>query len=458
MGHHSAEEELVLASVRDGVGTLVINRPARLNTFNLPLARQFLAKLEQMDRDSSVRCLVIRGEGKVFSAGGDIQEMWAAVKKGEDRAAYFRAPLAAFGDVVRALRSLPKPVLAAVHGAVAGVAFNTMLACDLRMAAEGTRFTQAFIRIGLSPDGGGTWLLPRLVGYARACEMTLLPTEFDAEVGRAWGLINWVVPKDEFEERITETAQRLAQGPAAAIARTKVLMNAAWENDLAAQLEAERLAQIENAASPDLEEGLAAFLEKRTPSFGRIHPVNRGPQNQLRSLEAGDGKGEDAMARTIRYEDGPPSGAEYNRLRLDAGWPVMDQETAERALWQSCFSVRAYDGPSLAGIGRVVGDFGLCFFVQDVIVLRTHQGLGIGDGIMRRLMDFISKHAVEHTYVGLMAAAGKEGFYHRYGFESRPTEGLGCGMTMFWKENPERDSSPPPSPFSEDESDELCSC
>ncbi len=262
-------DSVILSSIEDHVGTIALNRPDVLNAFNLALARQFLATLDEFGRDSGVRAVVIRGAGRVFSAGGDIREMLSCLRSGEDRAAYFRAPLSAFGEMVLALRRTPKPVLAAVHGAVAGVGFNVMLACDLTIAAEKTRFTQAFIKLGLSPDGGGTWFLPRLVGYARACELTLLPTELDAATARDWRLINWVVPEEDFEARVRETALRLASGPAVGMARAKALLNSSYERDLASQIEAERLGQVDNAASHDFEEGITAFVEKREPRFGR---------------------------------------------------------------------------------------------------------------------------------------------------------------------------------------------
>ena len=139
------------------------------------------------------------------------------------------------------------------------------------------------------------------------------------------------------------------------------------------------------------------------------------------------------VAQAIRYEEDSPTPDEYNRLRRDAGWPEMDASVAASSLPHSCFAICAYEGSDLVGMGRVVGDFGLCFYIQDVVVLKTHQGRGIGDAIMRRLMEFISRHAVEHTYVGLMSAVGKEPFYHRYDFTSRPTAAFGAGMTLFWK-------------------------
>jgi 2-(1,2-epoxy-1,2-dihydrophenyl)acetyl-CoA isomerase len=269
MGKES--EELVLNHVESGVGYITINRPRSLNAFNLDLAEMFISILEDYEKDGTVRAIVLRGAGRVFSAGGDVKEMLNDVREGTDRAAYFRSPLATFHRIVLSLRSIPKPVLAAVHGVVAGFAFNLMLACDLRIAEEGTRFTQAFVRIGLSPDGGGTYFLPRLVGHARACELTMLPTEIDAKTALDWGLINWVVPADTFEDQVKKTAESLALSPALAIGRAKALMNQTYDRSLADQMEAERLAQIENASNEDFEEGLRAFSEKRQPDFQR-HP------------------------------------------------------------------------------------------------------------------------------------------------------------------------------------------
>lgn len=138
------------------------------------------------------------------------------------------------------------------------------------------------------------------------------------------------------------------------------------------------------------------------------------------------------MTTVIRYENTPPSAEGYNRLRRDAGWPEMDVATVERCLPQSLFAVCAFQGDDLVGTGRVVGDGGLCFYIQDVIVLRSHQGRGIGAGIMDRIMGFIAHGSVKNSYLGLMSAVGKEPFYHRYGFTTRPTGALGSGMTRFW--------------------------
>ena len=267
MGKQS--EKLVLNHTESNVGYITINRPDCLNAFNLDLARQFLSILGDFGEDASVRAIVVRGAGKVFSAGGDIKEMLGDVQDGKDPAAYFRAPLTAFHRIVLSLRNTPKPVLAAVHGAAAGFAFNLMLACDIRIAQEGTRFSQAFVKVGLSPDGGGTFFLPRLVGHARACELVMLPGELDAKKALEWGLINRIVPAASFEEEVKKTAEALARGPAAAIGRAKAMLNQAYDRPLEAHMEVERLAQIENATSPDFEEGLRAFIEKRQPEFNR---------------------------------------------------------------------------------------------------------------------------------------------------------------------------------------------
>jgi predicted N-acetyltransferase YhbS len=139
------------------------------------------------------------------------------------------------------------------------------------------------------------------------------------------------------------------------------------------------------------------------------------------------------MPIEIRYEDTAPSPEEYNRLRLDAGWPEMDPGAVRRCLPRSLYVVCAFEGEQMVGTGRIVGDGGLCFYVQDVIVLTSHQGRGIGAGLMDRIMGFIAGRSVKNSYLGLMSAVGKEEFYHRYGFTSRPTEKLGCGMTRVWE-------------------------
>lgn len=272
----ASEQQLVLSKIDGPVATLTLHRPERLNAFSLGLADALLAELAAVGDDPAVRVVVLAGHGRIFSAGGDVKQMLDDVERG-DPSAYFREPLAAFGATVMAIRALPKPVIAAVHGAVAGFAWNLVLACDLVVAAEGTRFTQAFIKLGLSPDGGGTFALPRLIGYQRACELCMLPDEISVERAHALGLVNRVVPADRLADEVAAVAEKLASGPALALARTKALLQRGLVAEMTAHVEAERRAQVANSASPDFPEGLRAFVAKRAPVFpSRPEPVDIG--------------------------------------------------------------------------------------------------------------------------------------------------------------------------------------
>jgi 2-(1,2-epoxy-1,2-dihydrophenyl)acetyl-CoA isomerase len=272
-----ATTSLVRARTDRGVATLTLDRPERLNAFSLELAQTLRERLAEAAADPAVRVVVLAGQGRLFSAGGDVKQMRDDVDRG-DPSAYFRDPLTAFGAAVCEIRALPKPVVAAVHGAVAGFAWNLVLACDLVVAAAGTRFAQAFIRLGLSPDGGGTWFLPRLVGYHRACELALLPGEIDAERAHALGLVNRVVAADRLEAEVAALAAELAAGPAPALARAKALLGRGLAAELAAHVEAERRAQVANAASPDFAEGLRAFADRRAPRFAAPPPPGAGDE------------------------------------------------------------------------------------------------------------------------------------------------------------------------------------
>lgn len=254
----------VLYAVSDGVAAITFNRPQVMNALDAVTIRGFRAACERAETDDAARVVVLRGAGPAFVAGGDV--------------ATFRQNLAGMATLVPelagelhrgvlALRRAPKPVLAAVHGAVAGAGVSIMLACDLVLAAVGTQFSLAYSRIGVSPDGGTTWFLPRLVGYQRAMELMLLADNVDAVAMQTLGVVNRVIAAEQLAAETEKLARRLAAGPAHAYAETKALVNRALHDGLAAHLDAEALAFARCAATPDFAEGVTAFVEKRKPEF-----------------------------------------------------------------------------------------------------------------------------------------------------------------------------------------------
>jgi len=255
--------DAVKLSVASGIATISLNRPHVMNAMDGEMMRQLRPVTEAVEKDSSVRTVVLRGEGAAFMAGGDVAVFHQHLAElPELIVTWGREMHAAF----LALRRMGKPVLASVHGAVAGAGFSLMCAADLAIAAVDTRFTLAYANIGASPDGGSTYFLPRLVGYKKTMEMIMLPDRFDAETARVHGLVNWVVPNDRLAVETARIAQRLADGPTHAYAEAKRLVNQSLE-PLDAQMEQELQAFSRCARGPDLKEGVAAFVEKRKPTF-----------------------------------------------------------------------------------------------------------------------------------------------------------------------------------------------
>jgi 2-(1,2-epoxy-1,2-dihydrophenyl)acetyl-CoA isomerase len=228
------------------------------------MLRAFRAASERAAADPEARVIVLRGAGPAFVAGGDVTMF-------RDHAAAMAALVPELaGELHRgilALRGASQPVIAAVHGAVAGAGISIMLACDLVLAAAGTQFSLAYSRIGTSPDGGATWFLPRLTGYQKAMELMLLADTVDAETMQRLGVVNQVLAADQLAAETEKLARRLATGPAQAYAETKVLVNRAMHGGLAAQLDAEALAFARCAATPDFVEGITAFTDKRKPQY-----------------------------------------------------------------------------------------------------------------------------------------------------------------------------------------------
>ena len=258
--------ELILYTVADGIATITFNRPQVMNALDPETIVEFRAVCERAESDPQARVVVLRGAGPAFLAGGDVASFKASLQEFSGKV------IALAGELHRgilALRRAPKPVIASVHGAVAGAGMSIMMACDLIVAAEGTQFSMAYSRIATSPDGGASWFLPRLVGYQKAMELLLLADAVDATALQTMGVINRVVPAEELDAATQKLAQRLAAGPARAYAETKALVNSSINQELTQHLDAEALAFARCAADADFAEGVTAFVEKRKAVFIR---------------------------------------------------------------------------------------------------------------------------------------------------------------------------------------------
>jgi 2-(1,2-epoxy-1,2-dihydrophenyl)acetyl-CoA isomerase len=258
--------ETILYEKGDGVATVSLNRPDKLNAFDGRMHEELHDALDGAASDEEVRCVVLRGEGRGFSAGADLrsEDLERADGEAPDLGAYLRRT---FSPSVRRISAMDKPVLASLHGAVYGAGLGLALACDLRLAAESAKFSVAFIKIGLMPDAGVSFFLPRVVGLGRAMEMSMLGDTVDADEARRIGLVTRVVPDEDLEAETAALAGRLAAMPTRALGWIKRSLYASFEGDLAAVLEAEAEGQSACGYTRDHEEGLAAFFEKRAPDF-----------------------------------------------------------------------------------------------------------------------------------------------------------------------------------------------
>jgi 2-(1,2-epoxy-1,2-dihydrophenyl)acetyl-CoA isomerase len=257
--------ETVRLATADGVATLTLNRPERLNSFTAAMHGEVRAALERLRADRSVRCLVLTGAGRGFCAGQDLNDR--AVDPGGAPVDLGASIENHYKPLVLALRGLEMPTIAAVNGVAAGAGANLALACDLVFAARSASFIQSFSNIGLVPDSGGTWWLPRLVGPARAMGLALTADKLGAEDAAAWGLIWKCVDDDQLMPVVSALARRLAAGPTRGYVRTRQAIEAAALLPLAASLDLERDTQRELGYSDDYREGVAAFMAKRAPVF-----------------------------------------------------------------------------------------------------------------------------------------------------------------------------------------------
>lgn len=253
-------------SLSDGVGVAVLDRPDVLNAFDDDLGFQLLDVVEKVAMDASVRCLVVTGSGRAFCSGEDLGALAGTYERGE------APPLGKtltdrYNPLIRALRSMPKPVVAAINGVAAGAGVSLALACDRRIAVDGAKLVLAFIKAGLVPDSGAVWFLTKMIGEARTMELATTGRPVTATEALDLGIVHEVVSADAFEDRWRTLAAELASGPTRAFALTKNLVYGASERTLDAQLEAEVEAQSEAGRTSDHLEGVQAFLGKRPPRF-----------------------------------------------------------------------------------------------------------------------------------------------------------------------------------------------
>jgi len=264
-GSQSAPGPVVLESREGAVTTLVMNRPERLNALNVELAEALLAALERAASDSAVRCVVLTGAGRAFCAGGDLKMI--AETHSRNAGPELEALLRGGAKLVLALAQMPKPVLAVINGPAAGAGMNLALACTLRIASDQAAFGQNFAKVGLFPDFGGTFFLPRLAGAGHAAEMFFTGEMITADEAARIGVVNRVVPHDRLAEEARALGERLASAPPLAARAVKQVLSGADCAELGRLLEFEIQTQMECFQSEDCAEGLRAFFEKRKPEF-----------------------------------------------------------------------------------------------------------------------------------------------------------------------------------------------
>jgi 2-(1,2-epoxy-1,2-dihydrophenyl)acetyl-CoA isomerase len=252
----------ILFAVAEGIGTITLNRPDKLNSFNREMAQLMQEKLDECANSKTVRCIFITGSGKGFSAGQDLQEVTDPNGPGMQRILSEH-----YNPIIQRIRNCPKPVVAAVNGVAAGAGANIALACDVVVAAESASFIQAFSKLGLIPDSGGTYTLPRLIGWQKASALMMLGDKVPASQAEAMGMLYKVFPDDTFLAESKKLAATLAQMPTQGLAYIKQVLNQSMTNGLEQQLLLEDTYQQKAAATSDFKEGINAFLEKRPAIF-----------------------------------------------------------------------------------------------------------------------------------------------------------------------------------------------
>jgi len=258
--------QTIQSEMRGQVCVLTLNRPDRLNALTVEVASELQEAINESVKNGA-RAIVLTGAGRAFCAGGDLREMQELASREGRVDAFFDEPLRVLNELVLLIRNTPVPIVAAVNGVASGGGCNLALACDLVVATESAKFNQAFIKIGLTPDIGGTFILPRLIGWKRAAELMFTGDMVTARSAYEMGMINHVVPDAELMAHVFGLAEKLASAPTAAVGRIKRLLESSAVNDYGSQLDVERRTQIESGKTKDFVEGVAAFLEKRPPKF-----------------------------------------------------------------------------------------------------------------------------------------------------------------------------------------------
>ncbi|MDG1175962.1 MAG: enoyl-CoA hydratase-related protein [Flavobacteriales bacterium] len=254
--------EFITKEVNEGIGIITLNRPDVYNSFNIPMAKEVQAALDEFEKDETIRAIILTANGKGFCAGQDLKE---ATEEGGPSIGEIVDTT--YNPIIMRLRNIEKPIIGAINGVAAGAGANIALACDITFASNKASFIQSFSSIGLIPDSGGTFFLPRLIGMQRAAAHMFLADKFTAEKAKEVGMIYEVVEHDSLMESAMEFAKLLAKRPTKGFGLTKRALNLALNNDLESQLTVERNLQIEAANTYDNKEGIAAFLEKRKPEF-----------------------------------------------------------------------------------------------------------------------------------------------------------------------------------------------
>ncbi|WP_291075467.1 2-(1,2-epoxy-1,2-dihydrophenyl)acetyl-CoA isomerase PaaG [Hyphomonas sp.] len=255
----------ILFDRENGVGRITLNRPDRLNSFTAEMHEEVADALTIVEADDEIRCLLLTGAGRGFCAGQDLSDR--AVAPGSESVDLGESVEKRYNPLVRRLSGLQQPVVCAVNGVAAGAGANIALACDIVLAARGAKFIESFSNIGLIPDSGGSWILPRLIGQARALGLALTGDPINSETAEQWGLIWRAVDDAELMPAAIALAERFATGPTRGLARTKQAIRQALNNSLDVQLDLERDFMRELGSSADYSEGVKAFMEKRKPAF-----------------------------------------------------------------------------------------------------------------------------------------------------------------------------------------------